>query len=637
MKKDVPLAHAGMAAQFDLQKQYYAEGKVFILQIESTLQCPQLCNYCYTGSTPGSPQELSSATIRHLLDAAAASKVQMIDWLGGDPLMRKDWEALCAYATSLGLINNIWTSGIPLAKPEVAASAVKATQGGFISTHLDSLNPELYGILHGGEKRHGDSRNIGLILKGINNCLAAGKDPGGMVNCITYTTPLATGDARATIAYFQEKFGIKTCVTLFNPVINRLGNSSWEPTDVQIKDIFDFRDRINYPNDPSCGPMDVSKFYCGTLACVTAGGWVVPCSVIRTEEFGNVNNEEFLTILERGRRRLLFLDFRDPAKLPGNCSSCYNNSVCFGCRSSAYYYAGDLMAADPKCFQYTECSTKKNGLIHKEVRESMNKHYDFSVDDVSAVYAGPGGKLWELLMGEEIHVGGSEQTDYLAKKVGIDRRGKDLILLDICSALGGPARHLVEKYGIRVVGVDTTPEMIAEAQKRTIGKPFKDKIEYRYGSALDLPAHAESFDVVWGQDSWCYVTDKKRLIDETVRVLKSGGTLAFTDWIWGSVQAPPKEADVLMEFMVFPDLQTLDGYANLIRAAGLKLKEQEDLSVDFAQKMDQYLITLKKNKESIIAGFGNDLYNEAEKGILAWNKAAHENKVGRGLWIATKT
>jgi len=361
MKEDVPLAHAGMAAQFDLQKKYYAEGKVLILQIESTLECPQLCNYCYAGSTLESPQGLSSATIRQLLDAAVALKVQMIDWVGGDPLMRRDWEALCTYATNLGLINNIWTSGIPLAKPEVAASAAKATQGGFISTHLDSLDPELYGILHGGEKRRGDSRNIGLILKGINNCLAAGKDPGGVVNCITYTTRLATGDARATIAYFQEKFGIKTCVTLFNPAIDRMENSSWEPTNSQIKDIFNFRDRVNYPNDPSCGPMDVSKFYCGTLVSVTAGGWVVPCSVIRTEEFGNANKEEFLTILERGRRRLLFLDFRDPAKLRGNCSSCCNNSFCFGCRSSAYYYAGDLMAADPKCFQYNQRSTKKKG------------------------------------------------------------------------------------------------------------------------------------------------------------------------------------------------------------------------------------------------------------------------------------
>ncbi len=352
MQEDVPLAHAGMAAQFDLQKQYYAKGDIFTLQIESTLQCPQLCNYCYAGSNLKNPHRLSSKTIRQLLDASATLDVQMIDWLGGDPLMRRDWEELCAYATNLGLINNIWTSGIPLANPKVAARAIKATHEGFISTHLDTLDGELYKSLHGGERRRGYPHNIELILRGIGNCLAAGKDPGGMVNCITYTAPLANGDARATIAYFQKKFGIKTCVTLFNPVIHRVRNSSWEPTNAQIKDIYDFRDRVNYPNDPSCGPMDVSKFYCGTLVCVTAEGWVVPCSVIRTEEFGNVNNEEFLTILARARRRLLFLDFRDPAKLPGSCRSCSYNSSCFGCRSSAYYYAGDLMAADPKCFQH---------------------------------------------------------------------------------------------------------------------------------------------------------------------------------------------------------------------------------------------------------------------------------------------
>ena len=63
----------------------------------------------------------------------------------------------------------------------------------------------------------------------------------------------------------------------------------------------------------------------------------------------------------------------------------------------------------------------------------MNKKtYDFSVWDVSEVYAGPGGKLWELLMGEQIHVGGADQTDVLAKKVGLDKK-KDTYLLDICS------------------------------------------------------------------------------------------------------------------------------------------------------------------------------------------------------------
>ncbi len=266
----------------------------------------------------------------------------------------------------------------------------------------------------------------------------------------------------------------------------------------------------------------------------------------------------------------------------------------------------------------------------------MVKQYNISVNDVSAVYSGPGGKLWELLMGEQIHVGGMEQTDVLAKKIGLDVRGNNTVLLDICSALGGPARHLAEKYGINVVGVDITPEMIAEAERRTQGKSYASKIEYRFGSALDLPAHARSFDVVWGQDAWCYVRDKKRLIEEANRVLKSGGIIAFTDWIWGPTPIPSREADFLMNFMVFPDMETLEGYSSLLEWVGLKLLEKEDLSDDFARHMDKYLDILKGNKANLIKNFGKELYSEAEKGILAWQHAVHEKQVGRGLWIAKK-
>lgn len=266
----------------------------------------------------------------------------------------------------------------------------------------------------------------------------------------------------------------------------------------------------------------------------------------------------------------------------------------------------------------------------------IKKKYDFSVWDVIEVYAGPGGKLWELLMGEQIHVGGPEQTDVLAKKIGLDK-DENIYLLDICSALGGPARHLAEKYGTKVVGLDITPEMVEEAKRRTEGKLYADKIEYRLGSALDIPAHANTFDVVWGQDAWCYVRDKPRLIEEVNRILKSGGTLGFTDWIWGSVEAPVADADYLMEFMVFPDMQTLEGYSKLIENVRMNLKEKEDLGEDFANHMDIYVSTLQKNKEKIITGFGEELYYEAEKGVLAWQRATHNKWVSRGLWIAKKS
>ena len=357
--EDVPLTHAGMASEFELQKQYYNEYKIYILQIESTLRCPQLCDYCYAGSTPDSPQGMSSEKIKELLDTASKLDIRMIDWLGGDPLVRKDWYELCKYASNLGLINNIWTSGIPLANAEIAEKVVEVSEGGFISTHLDTFNPELYGQLHGGEGCDGDPKNIELILKGFTNVLSAGKDPGALVNCITYTSPLANGDAKNMISYMQEEFGVKTCLTLFNPAIHRNSNKSWEPTIMQIKDAFTHRDKVNYPDDPSCGPMDVSKFYCGTVICITSDGWLTPCSVIRTQEFGNVNDDKLETLIERKKRRLLLLDFRDPSKLPGNCGDCTNNSHCFGCRSSAYYYEGDILAADPKCYQFSPTSPKE--------------------------------------------------------------------------------------------------------------------------------------------------------------------------------------------------------------------------------------------------------------------------------------
>ncbi|MHA1509535.1 MAG: class I SAM-dependent methyltransferase, partial [Promethearchaeota archaeon] len=214
--------------------------------------------------------------------------------------------------------------------------------------------------------------------------------------------------------------------------------------------------------------------------------------------------------------------------------------------------------------------------------------------------------------------------------------GQNFTLLDICSALGGPARHLAEKYGINVVGLDITPEMVLEAKKRTEGKPYANKIEYRIGSGLDIPAHQNSFEIVWGQDAWCYIRDKVRLIEETWRVLKPGGTIAFTDWIWGPKNVSEKESDFLMEFMVFPNLQTLDGYAELLKATGYQLVEKEDLQEDFAKNLDIYVDILQKAKLDIEAGFGRELYVSAEEGVLAWQKAAHEKKVGRGLWIAKK-
>lgn len=259
---------------------------------------------------------------------------------------------------------------------------------------------------------------------------------------------------------------------------------------------------------------------------------------------------------------------------------------------------------------------------------------DFTIEDVNEVYEGAGGILWEMLMGEQIHVGGESETDIMALKAGVKR---DANILDVCSALGGPARHLARKYNSHVTGLDATQKMVDEAKRRTIDEGLDDLVRYRLGNALDIPFRADTFDIVWGQDAWCYITDKARLIEEAHRVLKPNGLVAFTDWIQTGTMTD-EEWIQLNDFMVFPYMETLDGYGELLHNTGFNVIEKEDLSIDFARHCTIYQQKLKNElKDPIIQNYGAEMFNEVDKGLDNWVNAAHEGKVGRGRLIGKKS
>jgi ubiquinone/menaquinone biosynthesis C-methylase UbiE len=264
---------------------------------------------------------------------------------------------------------------------------------------------------------------------------------------------------------------------------------------------------------------------------------------------------------------------------------------------------------------------------------TTTRKLDVGIDGVNDVYDGPGGVLWEMLMGEQIHVGGEMETEILARKAGIEASS---VVLDVCSAVGGPARQLASTIGCRVVGLDATPRMHDEALRRTKEAGLEGKVTYRLGNALDMPFRAGSFDVVWGQDAWCYVTDKARLVSECARVVRPGGVVAFTDWL----ETGPLSDDLwtaLNSFMVFPYLETLDGYARLAEAAGLSVVERQDLSADFARHVQGYFEALTNGRRAaIVAAYGQEMYGVVERGLTLWRDASAAGLVGRGRMVARK-
>lgn len=219
------------------------------------------------------------------------------------------------------------------------------------------------------------------------------------------------------------------------------------------------------------------------------------------------------------------------------------------------------------------------------------KKNSITLKDVNAVYSGPEGQLWEMIMGEQIHVGGFASSMTLAQKAGI-REGQKV--LDLCSALGAGLRFLVKNFNVKGYGLDGTKHMYEEAIKRAKRDNMDGSIEFKLGDVTAIPWTDSTFDVVWGEDAWCYVVDKERLISESARILKKNGTIAFTDWVEGPEGLNDADGERINAFMKFPYMESRKGYESLLKKHGFKIKVSEDLTSEFADYIEFYIGMLTK-------------------------------------------
>jgi len=264
------------------------------------------------------------------------------------------------------------------------------------------------------------------------------------------------------------------------------------------------------------------------------------------------------------------------------------------------------------------------------------KKTGMTVENVMDVYSGPEGQLWELIMGEQIHVGGWSQSKVLAEAAGI-RAGQKV--LDICSALGAGLRFLERNYGIQGYGLDATRHMVDEAVKRTERDGQSGSITYKVGNAEDIPWPDETFDVVWGEDAWCYVEDKQKLIEEAARVTRPGGTIAFSDWVEGPAGMDEETAQRICTFMKFPDVFTLKEYEGVLRDNGFSIRSKEDLTEQFADYVDFYIrmLTGQLYFDALkIIGWDEKLFGAMGGEMMFMGETARKGGFGRARIVAVK-
>lgn len=118
-------------------------------------------------------------------------------------------------------------------------------------------------------------------------------------------------------------------------------------------------------------------------------------------------------------------------------------------------------------------------------------------------------------------------TPAAAKLVGHARVSAGQKILDVACGTGVVAVTAARR-GARVTGIDLTPELIARARENSALAEVS--VDWHEGDVEQLPFGDAAFDVVLSQFGHMFAPRPAVAIAEMTRVLKPGGTLAFSTW-----------------------------------------------------------------------------------------------------------
>jgi SAM-dependent methyltransferase len=167
-----------------------------------------------------------------------------------------------------------------------------------------------------------------------------------------------------------------------------------------------------------------------------------------------------------------------------------------------------------------------------------------------------------------LHPGGVVSTERLFQKLSLTP--KDYVLEIGCGSAKDLCK-LVENYGCRAVGVDSSDLILKFAEDRVQKTGLSSKITIIKGDVENMNFFNDSqFDVVIAQSVLATILDKDKAVREVSRVLKSGGHLGGIELIW--VDEPDNELVYHVEKRIgsFDRPLKLSEWIGLFKEAGLK-------------------------------------------------------------------
>ncbi|XP_056143616.1 phosphoethanolamine methyltransferase isoform X2 [Lampris incognitus] len=206
-------------------------------------------------------------------------------------------------------------------------------------------------------------------------------------------------------------------------------------------------------------------------------------------------------------------------------------------------------------------------------------------------------------------------------------------VLDIGCGIGGGDFYMSKTFGVDVLGLDLSENMVDIAMERAIAEKLP-LVHFEVADATKRSFPEGSFDVIYSRDTILHIDDKLALFKRFHSWLKPGGQLLISDYCCGEKPWTPQfQAYVKQRGYI---LYTPSQYGKFIEQAGFSHVLAEDRTAQFIQVIKTELERAEGIKHEFIEEFSEEDYLAIVNGWSEKLKRCHTGDQRWGLFHATR-
>ncbi|XP_064611042.1 uncharacterized protein LOC135475181 isoform X2 [Liolophura sinensis] len=233
---------------------------------------------------------------------------------------------------------------------------------------------------------------------------------------------------------------------------------------------------------------------------------------------------------------------------------------------------------------------------------------------------------YEKVFGQNfVSTGGLKTTQEFVSMLDLKKGQK---VLDVGAGIGGSAFYMAKEYGVNVLGVDLSSNMISIALERVEQMAGdKSQVKFEVADVTKRQYPCDSFDVIYSRDTILHIQDKPALFSKFYSWLKPGGKVMISDYCCKDGELSEEYKAYVRQrgyFVVSPQQ-----YGQLLNSAGFTAVRTEDRTEQFVEVLKGELCQTEKNKEEFIAEFTEDGYNTIVNG---WKDKLRRCGMGDQRW-----